>query len=66
MANQDPNQKTTYWYEGNSSSIIKAKANVTIGYQNYWYNGKPQGFLTIKQIGTVKSKPRAFAVLVGF
>jgi hypothetical protein len=65
MANQDPNQKTTYWYEGNSSAIIKAKSNATIGYQNYWYNGKAQGFLTTKQSIT-KGKPRAFAVLVGF
>jgi hypothetical protein len=65
MANQDPNQKTTYWYEGNSSATIKLKTNATIGYQNYWYNGKPQGFLTTKQ-ATILSKPRAFAVLIGF
>ena len=64
MANQNPNQKTKYWYEGNSSSSVKSKDTAIIGYQNYWYNGRPLGFLNPNQTRT--SKPRSFAVLIGF
>jgi hypothetical protein len=63
MANQNPQGKLNYWYEGVSSALIESTANAPIGALNYWYNGSPQGFLVDSG---VTGKPRNFAVLIGF
>jgi hypothetical protein len=63
MANQNPQSKTIYWFESASSSIIKAKVNVSIGQQNYWYNGNCSGFLTFSR---GSAKPRNYSILIGF
>lgn len=63
MANQNPNGKLIYWYEGVSSTLIEKTPTAPIGSQNYWYNGMPQGFLVDSYI---TAKPRNFAVLIGF
>ena len=63
MANQNPEGKLTYWYEGVSSTLIESTSNAPIGALSYWYNGSPQGFLLDSP--SVK-KARNFAVLIGF
>lgn len=63
MANQNPQGKLDYWYEGVSTTLIESTSNAPIGTLTYWYNGSPQGFLLDSQI-TVKA--RNFAVLIGF
>lgn len=63
MANQNPDGKLTYWYEGVQCTLITRTPSAPIGAENYWYNGGPQGFL-IDSVIVVK--PRNFAILVGF
>jgi hypothetical protein len=63
MANQNPDGKLDYWYEGVSSTLIESTSNAPIGALNYWYNGSPQGFLLDT---AVIKKARNFAVLIGF
>lgn len=63
MANQNPEGKLNYWYEGVSSTLIESTSNAPVGALNYWYNGSPQGFL-LDSLSTIK--PRNFAVLIGF
>ena len=63
MANINPQSKLTYWFESNSSSIIKAKINFNIGHQNYWYNGSCSGFLTFSR-GAAPA--RNYSLLIGF
>lgn len=63
MANQNPDGKVNYWYEGVSTTLIKSISSTSIGTGNYWYNGSPQGFL--EQTTTV-IKTRNFAVLINF
>ena len=64
MANQNPDGKLTYWYEGVSSTLIESTSEAPVGALNYWYNGSPQGFLLDAISGG--SKARNFAVLIGF
>lgn len=63
MANQNPDGKLTYWYEGVSTTLIKGTPEAPVGALNYWYNGSPQGFLLDSLI---TGKARNFAVLIGF
>jgi hypothetical protein len=63
MANQNPDGKLNYWYEGVSCTLIKSTPEAPIGALNYWYNGSPQGFLLDSAI---TAKGRNFAVLIGF
>jgi len=63
MANQNPNGKLTYWYEGVSSTLIESTSDAPVGALNYWYNGSTQGFLLDSRISI---KPRSFSVLIGF
>lgn len=63
MANINPDSTMKYWYDSNSSIIIKSKPNAPIGKQNYWFNGKPQGFLTDSKGA---GKPRSYGILIGF
>jgi hypothetical protein len=63
MANQNPNGKLTYWYEGVSTTLIKSTPQAPIGALNYWYNGSPEGFLLD---ALITGKARNFAVLIGF
>jgi hypothetical protein len=65
MAIRNPNGKMKYWFEGASASLIKPNPSAFIGYQNYWYLGQPQGFITDGRI-TFIARPRSFAVLIGF
>lgn len=63
MAKRNPNGKMKYWYEANSSSLIKGSVGISVGSQDYWYNGQPQGFLLTSAF---IPKPRVFAILLGF
>ncbi len=63
MANQNPDGKLDYWYEGVSSTLIESTTNAPIGALNYWYNGSPQGYLLDSRGDIVI---RNFAVLIGF
>jgi hypothetical protein len=63
MANQNPNGKLTYWYEGVSNTLIESTPQAPIGALTYWYNGGPQGFL-LDSLLTIK--PRNFGMLIGF
>lgn len=63
MANQDVNGTVSYWTEGTSSTLIKARTITPVSQQVYWYNGNTDGFLT----GLTQQKnARAFYVLIGF
>ena len=63
MANQDPQGKLDYWYEGVSSTLIESTEDAEIGTLKYWYNGSPQGYLVDSKY---QGNPRSFAVLIGF
>jgi hypothetical protein len=63
MAKRDALGKERYWFEGVSSTLLKATVGANIGTQIYWYNGSPQGFLVTS---TIVPKPRNFAMLIGF
>jgi hypothetical protein len=63
MAKRDANGTMKYWYEATSCSLIKGRAGISVGSQDYWYNGQPLGFLLTSSF---IAKPRFFAVLVGF
>jgi hypothetical protein len=70
MANQDPNGKLNYWYEGASTTLIKSITAAPIGNSSYWYVGSPQGFL-LQPAGSSTgggggTGARSFAVLIGF
>lgn len=60
---RDPKGSEQYWYDGVSSTVLKFIDSVNIANQSYWYNGSPQGFLSIS--GTIP-RPRTFAFLIGF
>ena len=63
MANQNPDGKLTYWYEGVSTTLIESTSEAPVGALTYWYNGSPQGFLLDSKAPNI---PRNFAVLIGF
>lgn len=65
MANQNPNGKQKYWYNGVATTLIKPKPNIIIGSQQYWYIGKPQGYLINYKI-PILIIPRNYSVLIGF
>ena len=63
MANQTPDGKLIFWYQGETTTLIKSTSAAQVGNATYWYNGSPQGFL-LDSFSTIKL--RNFAVLVGF
>jgi hypothetical protein len=65
MANQNPDGKQIFWYEGVTTSAITTAVSASIGTADYWYNGSPQGFI-FGPYSATQVKTRSFAVLINF